>query len=333
MVINRVFWATVAVFAGTHISQAQTTPAETTPPATTSPAETAHSAPVFRLGVDDIVQVRVVDSEELTDKSVRVGTDGSIILPTVGRIQAAGRTVEELQGDIVQRLKRLLVAPDVSVNVTETHSQPVSVVGAVHTPGVFQLQGPKTLVEVLSLAGGPREDAGYMARITRHKENGALPLPTTVSDGTGLYWVADVNLQRIMDARNPAENILVMPNDIVNVPKADMVYVIGDVQKAGAIALGDQKTVTVLQAVSIASGLGKAAKSTEAKILRITPGSTTRTEVTVNIKAMLAGKSSDVALEPDDILFVPTSLKKDIGLKTLEALGGTGVTSMIYKLP
>jgi len=294
----------------------------------------ADAAPlVFHLGIDDVVQVRVVDSEELTDKSVKVGTDGTIVLPTVGRIQAEGRSVEEVRLDIVERLKRLLVNPDVSVNVAETHSQPVSVVGAVKNPGVFQLQGPKTLVEALSLAGGPSENAGYMARITRRKDAGPLPLPTAVADGSGLYWIADVNLQRIMDARNPAENILVLPNDIVNVPKADMVYVIGDVQKAGAIALGDQKTVTVLQAISIASGLGKAAQSSNAKILRVTPGSTTRTEMAVNIKAMLAGKVSDVSLEPDDILFVPTSLKKDIGLKTIEALGGNGVTSMIYRLP
>jgi polysaccharide biosynthesis/export protein len=195
------------------------------------------------------------------------------------------------------------------------------------------LQGPKTLVEVLSMAGGPREDAGYMARITRRKEAGPLPLPTANVDATGLYNVAEVNLQRIMDTRNPAENIMVMPNDIINVPKADMVYVIGEVQKAGAIALGDQKTVTVLQAISIAAGIGKTAKSTEAKILRITPGSNTRTEVTVNLKAMLAGKLSDIPMEPDDILFVPTSLKKDIGLRALEALGGTGVTSVIYRIP
>ena len=322
MAITKTFWAVMLVAAAAVYSVGQ--------PAL---SDNQQAKKETYLGVDDLLQIRVVDSDELADKQVRVGTDGNIILPTVGKIQAKGMTVDELQAELVQRLRRLIVSPDVSVSVLETHSQPVSVVGAVRNPGVIQLQGPKTLVEVLSMAGGPREDAGYMARITRRKDAGPLPLPTANTDATGLYNVAEVNLQRIMDARNPGENILVMPNDIVNVPKADMVYVIGEVQKAGAIALGDQKTVTVLQAISIAAGLGKTAKSAEAKILRITPGSTTRTEVTVNLKAMLAGKLSDMAMEPDDILFVPNSLRKEIGLKTLETLGGTGVTSLLYKLP
>ena len=86
-------------------------------------------------------------------------------------------------------------------------------------------------------------------------------------------------------------------------------------------------------ALSIASGLGKTAKSTDAKILRVNPRSPTRTEVPVNLKTILAGKTSDVALQAEDILYVPTSLKKDIALKTLDALGGAGVSGAIYRIP
>ena len=217
--------------------------------------------------------------------------------------------------------------------VVETHSHPISVVGAVKTPGVFELQGRRTLLEIMSLAGGARDDAGYTARITRQLEFGPLPLPNAAVDPSGQFSVAEVNLQKIMDARDPIGNIVMMPNDVISVPKADMVYVIGDVLKPGAIALGDQKAVTVLQAISIASGLGKTAKSTEAKILRVTPGSTTRKEVAVNLKTILAGKANDVAMQPDDILYVPTSLKKDMALRTLEALGSVGVSTMIYRIP
>ena len=96
----------------------------------------------------------------MSDKPVRVGSDGYINLPTVGRVKVADRTTEEVQTEIVGRLKRLIVDPDVSVTVVETHSHPISVVGAVKTPGVFELQGRKTLLEVISLAGGPRDDAG-----------------------------------------------------------------------------------------------------------------------------------------------------------------------------
>jgi polysaccharide export outer membrane protein len=286
-----------------------------------------------QLGPNDVIQIHAVEAEDISDKPIRIGSDGYINLPLVGRLKAAGLTVEELQMEMVQRLKRLIVEPDVTVSVAETHSQPVSVVGAVKNPGVIQLQGQKTFVEVMSLAGGPRDDAGYTARITRRKELGPLPLPHATTDPSGQFSVAEVNLQNIMEARDPAANVVIMPNDVISVPKAEMVYVIGEVLKPGSIVLGDQKTVTVLQAISITSGLGKTAKSTEAKILRLTPGSSQRTEIAVNLKAMLAGKSNDIPLRAEDILYVPTSLRKDFALRTLEALGGTGVSTAIYRVP
>ncbi len=279
-----------------------------------------------------MIQIHAVDAEDISDKPIRIGTDGYVNLPIVGRVKVSEHTVEEVQTDLANRLKRLIVNPDVTVSVVETHGRPISVVGAVRNPGVFELQGKKTLLEAMSLAGGPRDDAGYMARITRQKEFGPIPLPNASADPSGEFIVAQLNLQKIMEARDPAGNILMMPNDVISVSKADMVYVIGDVLKAGGIALGDQKTVTVLQAISIASGLGKTAKSTEAKILRLIPGSTSRTEVPVNLKTILAGKTTDIPMQPEDILFVPTSLKKDVGLRTLEALGGGSMT-VISRIP
>jgi polysaccharide biosynthesis/export protein len=298
-----------------------------------SPEPSSRKPAGFRLGADDVIQIHAVEAEEISDKPIRIGSDGYINLPTVGRIKAAGLTVEELQAELAARLKRVIVDPDVSVSVAESHSQPVSVVGAVKNPGVIQLQGRKTLVEVLTLAGGPRDDAGYTARITRQKEFGPIPLATAGTDTTGEYSVAEVNLQKVLDARDPSANILMMPNDLISVPRADMVYVIGDVLKAGSIILGDQKKLTVLQAISIASGLGKTAKSTDAKILRLTPGSSSRTEVPINLKTMLAGKSGDVPMQADDILFVPTSLRKDVAIKTLESVAGTGLMSVLYRIP
>lgn len=286
-----------------------------------------------RLGPGDVIQIHAAEAEEMSDKPIRIGSDGYINLPTIGRLKVGDRTAEELQAEIVSRLKRLIVNPDVAVTVVETHSHPISVMGAVKTPGVFELQGRRTLLEIMSLAGGPRDDAGYTARVTRQAEFGAIPLPSATEDPSGQFSVAEINLQNVMDARDPAANIVMMPNDVISVPKANMVYVIGDVLKPGAIAMSDQKPVTVLQAIGIVSGLVKTAKSTDAKILRLTPGSTTRTEVAVNLKIILAGKASDVTLQADDILFVPTSLKKDFAFRALEALGGAGVTGAIYRVP
>jgi polysaccharide export outer membrane protein len=306
------------------------TPTAASPPAAgvSSPTDGAS-----QLGADDVIQIRALEAEEISDKPVRIGSDGYINLPIVGRVKAAGLTVEELQAELVQRLKHLIVNPDVTVSLTEAHHESVSVVGAVRNPGAVPLQGRKTFLEVLSLAGGPRDDAGYTARISRRRELGPLPLPRATTDPDGQFSVAEVNLQNIMEARDPAANILIMPNDVISVPKAQMVYVIGEVLKPGSIVLGDQKTVTVLQAISIAAGLGKTAKSTEAKVLRLTPGSPQRTEVAVNLKAMLSGKTNDIPLQAEDILYVPTSLRKDFAMKTLEALGGNGITSVIYRVP
>jgi len=286
----------------------------------------------FQLGAGDVIQITAVDAEEVSKGPIRISSDGYINLPTLGRLKAADRTLEELQSAIAERLKRLIVDPDVSVSVVESHSQPVSVLGAVKTPGVIQLQGRKTLVEVMSLAGGLTEDAGYVARITRQKQYGSLPLTNASDDPSGQYSVAEVNLQKVIEAQDPGGNILMMPNDLISVPKAQMVYVIGDVVKPTAIALGDQKTLTVLQAMGIVAGYARTAKATEAKILRIAPGSTTRTEVPVNLKAMLAGKTADIALKPEDILFVPNSLKKDLAYQTFQSLGGSA-SMMLYRVP
>ena len=324
MANRNIFLGMAALVLSTSIGNAQ--PAERTSEGRTSDA-------TFRLGAGDVIQVTAVEAEEISKGPIRISSDGYINLPSVGRLKAADDTIEELQAAIAERLKRLIVDPDVTVSIVETHSQPVSVVGAVKTPGVYQLQGHKSLLEVLSMAGGPAQDAGYTIKITRQKEFGSLPLTHIATEGNGDYTVAQVNIQAVMDGRDPKSNILMMPNDIVNVPKAQMVYVLGDVLKPGSIVLGDQKTVTVLQAISVASGLGKTAKPTQAKILRLTPGSPRRSEIAVNLKTMLNGKGDDIDLRAEDILYVPTSLKKDLALKTLETLGGTGVASVLYRVP
>src|SRR5437867_4019906 len=121
----------------------------------------------YVLGPDDVVNIRVLDAEEITDKPVRISSTGQISLPMIGRLQAAGLTVEQLEAELVTQLKAYFKEPEVAVSMAEFRSQPVSVIGAVGNAGVLQLQGSKTLVEILSMAGGLRADAGYSIRITR----------------------------------------------------------------------------------------------------------------------------------------------------------------------
>ena len=121
----------------------------------------------YKLGVDDEITVTVSEEEEFTGKPIRINSEGYIKLPLVGRVEAAGRSVYQLEDDITKKLDPYIQKPIVSVNITEYRSQPVTVLGEVNKPGVVNLNGNKTLADVIAMAGGLKEDAGYSLIITR----------------------------------------------------------------------------------------------------------------------------------------------------------------------
>ncbi len=302
------------------------------PPETAKESLTGSAVPTtYTLGADDQIVIRAVDVEEIDNKPVRIDARGNINLPMAGHIQAAGLTTEELERAIEERLKKYLNEPDVSVSLVELRSQPISVLGSVQTPGVHQLQGEKSLFEVLSLAGGLRPDAGNVVKITRRLEWGPIPLPTAANDTTGQFSVASVNVKSIMSASNPAENITIRPNDVVSVPKANVVYAIGAVRKPGGFVMGENESLSALQVLSLAEGLDRAASTEKAKIMRNIPGSANRAEIPVDLKKILTGKASDVSLLADDILFIPTSVAKSAAVRSLEAAIQVGTGIAIYR--
>jgi polysaccharide export outer membrane protein len=298
-----------------------------------APPSTPAGAPdTYTLGPGDQIVVRVPDFEEIDNKTVPIDQKGAINLPAVGRLQASGLTTEQLEAAISERLKKYLVNPDVSIYLTETRSQPVSLIGEVQTPGVHQLQGQKNLFEVLSLAGGLRQEAGNVINITRRLEWGPIPLPSAANDATGQFSVASVYVKSVMDASHPAENILIKPNDVISVPKADIIYVIGAVNKPGAYVLGEHRSLSALQILALAQGADKTAATKEGRIMRVVPGSNDRAEIPVNLQTILSGKIPDVPLTADDILFVPTSKAKAVGFRALDALAQMA-TMAIYRVP
>ena len=279
------------------------------------------------LGPNDQITIRALDAEEISDKTYRVSSSGDLTLPMIGTLKAAGLTVGQLESEVASALQKYIRHPKVAISVTEFHSQPVSVIGAVTTPGIVQLQGKKTLVEVLSMAGGLRNDSGQSVMITRQKEWGSLPLPGARTDATEQFSVAEVKLKDVLDARNPEQNIMIRPNDIISVPRAEIVYVLGAVKRAGRFVLNERDALSVLQAVSLAEGLERTAAPQKAKILRISPGATRRAEVLLDLKKIFSGQTADVILQPDDILFIPDSAQKRAVLRTLEALMSIGTTA------
>lgn len=293
-----------------------------------APALLAQS--VYILGPGDDIIVKAVDVDEIKELPVRIDIQGDIRLPLVGKIHAGGLKAEELEALLKQRLKTYVIDPDVIVSVATYRSQPVMVLGAVTQPGVHQLEGSKTLFEVISAVGGLRPDAGYTIKITRQKEWGRIPLPGCTEDATGQYYVAEVDVKSVMDAKNPGDNIVIKPRDTITVPKVQVVYVVGAVKKAGGFALGDAPSITVLQALALAEGLDRFASAGDARVMRMNPGGTGRTEIKVDVKRIFKGETNDVALGPEDILFVPTSGAKRAAARTAEAAVAIGTGIAIY---
>jgi len=285
----------------------------------------------YVLGPADQIKIWALGLEEISNQPIRIDPAGYIDLPLLGRLRVGGLTVEKLKALLVEKLSAEVRVPVVSVDIVEYGSQPVSIVGAVASPGVHQLRGRKTLIEMLSLAGGIRADAGSVVKITRTIEQGLIPLPNAKTDDSGRFSVAELKVKDLLSATQPAENILIRPHDTIGIPTTEMIYVMGAVKKPGAFPLNDKVPLSVLQALSMAEGLGPAPSPQSAKILRGSPGGAARTEIPVNLKKILSGNAKDVGLQPNDILFVPESGARRASVRVIEAAIQTASGVIIWR--
>jgi polysaccharide export outer membrane protein len=279
----------------------------------------------YRLGPGDQIAVHVPFADEINSKIIAVDSSGHINVPFAGRIYAAGFTTTALEQELSVKLKPYFTSPNVTVNVVVYGSRPVSVLGAVRNPTVHQLRGKMTLVQILSASGGLAADAGSTLKITRQSSSGPLPLPNAKPDPSGMSSTAEVDLNALM-AGNPAADIDVRANDIITIPPAKLIYVLGEVHKAGGFPLRDTEGASVLQALALAEGtLGTASKE-HARILRAREGQE-REEIDVNLTKILDHKQADISLKAGDILYVPNSKAKSAALRGVEAAiqMGTGV--------
>jgi len=287
----------------------------------------------YLLGPDDQLKIWALGIEEITDKPVRVDPNGDIDLPVIGKVHARGLTLEQVKGELLQRLAKEVLKPQVSVEIVDFGSQPVSVMGAVNHPGVFQLRGRKTLMEVVSTADGLRPDAGPRVNISREVQYGPIPLPGAKPDPTGKYSVAEVGVKELLAGENPSENILMLPHDVVTVPVAEAVFVMGEVKKPGEVPLKSNAGMSVLQALASAEGLGPTPSPQNAKIVRIVPGTNERKEIPVDLKKVIAGTAEDVSMRPNDILVVPPSGPKKVAYRAIEAAIQTATGVVIWRRP
>ena len=275
--------------------------------------------------------LHVMDMEEVSDKPMRIDSAGLIDVPLAGQVHAAGLTMDQLKAALAAKLARYINTPQISISLTEDQNHPVSIIGSVNSPGVHQLQGQKRLLEVISMAGGIKADAGPKVILTREIKWGPIDLPGARTDSTSRYSTASLSLDDLMKATNPAENIMIEPNDVVSIPKAEVVYVVGDVKKAGGFELSTHETISILQALSLAQGLDHNSAAGKSKIIRPAPGGDGKPhEIPVNITKILAGTNPDVPLFANDVLFVPNSLAKSTARRSAEAILEVATGIVIY---
>jgi polysaccharide export outer membrane protein len=278
----------------------------------------------YALQAEDEIAVHSVQVKEISDKAYYLDRNGEVNFPLAGVLQLSGHGVREAEEMLTTALKRYYREPDIAISVTSLHVESISVLGAVGTPGVHQLKGPTTLLEALSSAGGVRGDAGRVAIVTRQGAWGAIPHPDAHQIASG-EEVVEIDLKSLTESRKPADNILVKPHDVISVPPAEVVYVVGNVKKAGGFALGGKPSLSVLQALALAEGLDPRAAASKARILRA--GQANTDQIPVDVKKILEGKAEDVVLRPNDILFIPNNAMKSVTMRTIEAAIqiGTGI--------
>ena len=316
---------TVLLLAATAAAQTPVANNSINAPAKTGAANRASEH--YRIGPGDVLDVRVFNKPQFSREGVRVDGRGMIRMPFIeGEIQAACMTEQQLADDIGTRYVDYLRSPQVDVFIREFQSQPVAVLGAVRAPSRFQLQRRVRLLELLSFAGGPTENAGRTIQIvhttTSAACNDAGKLETNEMEASALdNYKLDETLNGADDA-----NPFVRPGDVVSIAEADQAYVVGNVLRPSAIPL--KESITVSRAIAMSGGLMPDTKTDRVRIVRQPPGSASKTEIFVDLKAIDRRNAEDVVLQAGDIIHVPVSG----GKRLLRSLIGAVVPS-IAQLP
>jgi polysaccharide export outer membrane protein len=236
-------------------------------------------------------------------------------------MRAGGLTVQQLEAELVQKLREYIVQPQISISVVQFRSEPVFFVGAFQRPGIYPLQGRRTMVEMLASIGGLQANASRRMTVTRRSEYGPIPLSNAVEDPEKRTSTVEISMGSLRENVNPAEDIVLRPFDVVSVERAEMVYVSGEVAKVGGIELGERDSLSVVQAITMAGGFTRDANRSRVRILRPILNTDRRAEIELDVKRIFQGKSNDFPLLPNDVLYVPRTNTRT----TLTVMGTMGL--------
>lgn len=259
----------------------------------------------YRIGAGDVLDIRIYNRPQLSREAVRVEGSGMIRMPLIEtEIQAACQTEGELAKEIATRYTKYYRNLQVDVFIKEYHSRQVAVIGAVNDQSRFELQRRVRLLELLTYAKGPSVKAGQTINIV-HSTNISPCKQATENEENAAF--SSFKLSDVL-AGKPESNPYLQAGDIVTVPEADQVYVVGNVFMPLTIPL--REPVTLTRAIAMAGGLKQDTRKDKIRVLRQEPGTSVRKEITVDLYAIEKKRSEDLALAPNDIVDVPTSAGK-----------------------
>ncbi len=265
----------------------------------------------LRIGIGDLLQITMFGTQDF-NSDFRVSPSGDISLPPLGMVHVAGLSTSEAERSIEDQLREggFYREPRISVFQKEYATQGVSILGEVKNPGVYPLLADRHLLDLLSQAGGLTPNASKTISVTH--AGASTPSVVTLSKDPELAATS-----------NPA----ILPGDTVVVATAGVVYVIGDVNKPGGFVINDN--LTVLQALALAGGNTPMAALDRVQVVRQVKG--TRESVPISLKRILNGRDKDIRLQPEDILFIPSSAGKNAVSRSMQAILQAAVGVAIYR--
>ena len=281
----------------------------------------------YRIGPLDVLDIRIFNRPQLSRDAVRVDGRGMIRMPLIeGEIQAACHTEAELADEIANLYVKYYRHLHVDIFIKEYQSEPVAVIGAVHTPSRFQLQRRVRLLDLLTYANGPSEHAGQIIQVVHAAPS--LVCQKYASENSEAGAASNLVTYKLSDTLRGEEksNPIVQPGDIITIPDADQVYVVGNVVRPSAIPM--KEPITVSRAIAMAGGTLHDTKSDRVRIIRQVPGSLAKSEIYIDLKAIDRHRAEDVALQANDVVDVPTSGGKAL----LRSLVGT-IAPTVSQLP
>lgn len=315
--MKKIAFALVMLAAAAAVAAQQ--PVSPSPQGGMTTPSNAENLPVSRIGNNDLIGITVYDAPELT-RTVRVSPEGDIRLPMVKQpIHAAGLHPEELEKAIVAALiaDHVLVDPIVTVSILQYDSRSVTVVGAVRSPITFQAMGIVTLLDALSRAHGLAENAGSEILISRQVPD---------SSGKETTLTQRIPVRELLESANPALNVELHGGEVIRVPAAGRVFVLGDVRRPGNYFITDGAHSSVMKALVFSEGLGEHPGHI-AYIFRKESGTGGRNEIPVQLKKIMDRKAPDVALNANDILYVPEATGRRVSLRVLQGVIAAGTAA------